>query len=418
MDPLSPSGLSRAAACPTSQVLPHVKIHTHYTRRGSVLHRFLYLVSSQGVDAALTWLIANAPDLVPAARTIDLHKLPASRPESYAAEVSLAWDPVTGKAIELGRGLEREEVHRLCPEGWMPMTLDILGDAGDAADVFDYKTGWSEVEAADENWQLNTYSVAATAYLGRDASRQGIIRVPADEGRDPWFDVAELDALALAVAAESVREVLARVREEAQHLERGGVPRLVVGPHCRRCPAFSFCPANQTLLRSFIVDVSTEAATKTDIAAMVRNLTAAVSVDNFADTRAKLVAAKHLVSELLEAMETFAIQQGPIPLGNGWFYGQVTEEREYVHPDTVFEVLTEMHGEEVAKVAVTTKRHASKNSIEEALRPLREQIAGSTYASLNRGVLGRLRERAGVAVRKIDMVKRFKHEPEKKKLKK
>src|SRR5262245_59845690 len=147
MDPLSPSGLARAAACPPSQALPHAKTVNRYMKRGTALHRFLFLVNTQGVDPALSWLIQNAPDLVPAARSIDLNKLPASRPESYAAEVSLVWNPDTGEAQELGRGLDREEVHSRTPPGWMPMTLDVLGEATDAAVVYDYKTGYSDVDA-------------------------------------------------------------------------------------------------------------------------------------------------------------------------------------------------------------------------------------------------------------------------------
>lgn len=415
MVPLSPSSLGRAAICAPSQVLPHAQIATHFTRRGTALHRFLFLVNTQGVDEALAWLISNAPDLIPAARTIDLHRLPASRPESYAAEVSLAWDPQTGKAVELGRGLEREEVHRLCPEGWLPMTLDILGDSQDAAEIWDYKTGYSEVDAAEDNWQLDGYSVAAASYLGRDATRQGIIRVPIEDGKDPWFDVAELDAFALQMAAERIREVIARVLEERRNLHAGGKPNLVVGPHCKRCPAFYFCPANMSLVRSVLVDVRSDAATKTEIDGYVTNLSGALTLDNFPETFAKLKAAEHLVEKLLEVVKNFAVQHGPVPLGSGWFYGRIEEEKEYVHPDTVRDVLIEMHGREVADAAVKVKLHASKDSIEQALRPLKEQIPGSTYASLNLAVLDKLRQRAGVAVKKVEMTKRFRHEADRKK---
>lgn len=415
MVPLTPSSLSRAAACPASQALPHTQIATHYTRRGTALHRFFFLVSTQGVDAALAWLIAEVPDLVPAARAIDLNRLPASRPESYAAEVSLAWDPESGEAKELGRGLERDEAIRLAPEGWMPMTLDVLGDSGDAADVFDYKTGYSEVDAAEDNWQLDGYSVGAAALLKRTAARQGIIRVPVDDGKDPWFDVAELDEFKLLMAAERIREVIARVKEAGANLRAGGKPNFVVGPHCKRCPAFAFCPANMSLMRSVLVDVGSDAATKKEIDQYVTNLTGSLTTDNFGETFAKLKAAENLIEKLLEVAKTFAVQHGPIPLGDNWFYGQIEEEKEYVHPETVRDVLIEMHGRGVADAAVKMKLHASKDSIEAALRPLKEQIAGSTYAGLNRAVLDVVRKRAGMATKKVPMVKRFKHEPDKKK---
>lgn len=415
---ITPSGLARAAACPVSASLPQTRLVTPGTRRGTALHRFFFLVSTQGVDKALAWLVNDVPDLVPAALAIDLNKLPASRPESFAAEVAIAWDPSTGKAIELGRGLEREEVHQLCPEGSMPMILDVLGESPDAVQVFDYKTGWSEVDAAEDNWQLDGYSVGASALLGKDASQQGIIRVPADEGKDPWFNVAELDSFALQMAAERIREVLARVNEAHANLQAGRPAEFTLGPHCRRCGAFSFCPANQTLLRSLTVDVSSESKTKAEIDKFVTNLAAAVTLDNFAVTRDKLVAARNLVKELLDVMDKFAEQQGPVPLGNGWFYGAVVEEKEYVHADTVKEVMTEMHGPEAAAVAVELKLKASQASIERALRPRKEQIQGSTYAGLKRAVMEALRKRAGVSVRRVESTKRFKHDPEPKKLKK
>jgi CRISPR/Cas system-associated exonuclease Cas4 (RecB family) len=416
MDPLTPSGLARANACPVSPSLPQARLVTPYTRRGTALHRFFFLVSTQGVDAALSWLVQDSPDLVPAALAIDLNRLPASRPESFAAEVGIGWDPATGKAVELGRGLEREEIHRRCPEGWMPMILDVLGETPTASVVYDYKTGWSEVDAAEDNWQLDGYSVGAAALLGKDESQQGIIRVPADEGKDPWFNVATLDSLSLQMATERIRDVLARVNEARTNLQAGRPPEFTLGPHCRRCGAFSFCPATQTLLRSLVVDVSSAEATKKEIDRFVTNLAAAVTLDNFGNLRDKLVAARNLVKEMLEVMDKFAEQQGPVPLGNGWFYGAVVEEKEYVHAETVKEVMAEMHGEEAMKVAVELKLKASQASIERALRPRKELIAGSTYAGLKRAVMAELRKRAGVSVRRVESTKRFKHDPEPKKL--
>jgi hypothetical protein len=223
-----------------SEALPHSnREEGAAASRGRVVHRFLEVCLEKGRDQAL----AEAPEEdLAALECIDVEALPAAQRESFAAEISIAYDPWTEAARVLGSGLSREEARARAYATEMVGTVDVAGLEPDRAVAWDYKSGRGHVEPAPSNWQVWTYLLMLARAYGVRGARGGIIRVP--DGAGPWYDEHVMDELALAAHAARLRELLEarqRVLAERERAARELVP--YEGVHCRYCPAANRCPS-------------------------------------------------------------------------------------------------------------------------------------------------------------------------------
>jgi RecB family exonuclease len=350
----------RLELCPPSGFLPVSRqVDADEARDfGTALHAFLRDVSLLGREAALE----HAPEEHRRAlEAVDESKLPASRPDQYAVEVSFAWDPTTDAGRELARGTDARDYSTVKPHQWAG-TADVLGLTDEEVIVWDYKSGWRALEAPGDHLQLLGYAVAAARAYGKDAAWVGFIRYP--KGGEPYFVSERLDLLQLDMAAERLK--LAAEAVAARRYE------LAEGQHCQYCPSFSHCPAKAVLLGSLVkataaIDPrSPELAPSTDLFPMP--LTEA----NFPEVLRRYELATDLLERVKSQLEHFAGNRA-IHLGGDEFWGKVPRPHETIDPVKGAEALSKVFGEEVARNAVEHKTTLTKEALDLALRKWMEK---------------------------------------------
>lgn len=388
---ISPSSLSRAAACIRSEAMPHVHDNTPAARKGTIAHKFLADVLEHGRDLALG-MVEDTAD-IDWLSGIDIDRLPAAEQTAYEPEVALAYDPRTRTARVLGKNLSREEARAKAIDHEVVGIIDVLGQDGIHAIAHDYKTGWGYVEPVEVNWQLRTYALLAARWLEETAALYSVIRVR-DNG-SVWFDTGRMDELDLLAHEEALLSLLAQ-REEVRRLTRSGawraLPPLVEGRHCRYCPALPTCPAKVHALRTL-------GATEAD-----RALTQGpITLEEAATAWQRLKFAQKTL-ERYEAILRDLARQTPIPLGDG---GEVLGEKEVKRESIIPEqarVILERHygpvGAAVAGEATESKTSITKSALKRALKrlvlptlPRGEQ----KISHLNAGALQMLREGGAVS---------------------
>ena len=376
------SALDRIYACPVSETLPHVDEVNEDQARGTAVHDFLYNVSRMGRDAAL--------DAVPdewreVCASIDLDRLPACDPDSWAGEVAMAYDTLTDTAREIGRGIGRDYGETLPTE--IPGSVDVVGLTDDCAVVVDYKGRWSAAPPARVNKQVRFYALCACRIWNKPSARVGICRV-GDDGSAVWdwatFDGFELDEIANEVCG--TQDEVAAARE--------GRRKAVIGPHCRYCPALAHCPAQNRLALALgagdALSVAIDAPNEADVTeAIVGSLTP----ENAAQAWHRLKAAKRIVDQVDAALRAYAGFQ-PLDLGNGKTLAARPGKRDSVDGEVAYRVLRDRFGEEVAASAVGFD--SSKAAIDRALKPVAKQF-GKPRAPIVREVLQEIEAQGGVS---------------------
>lgn len=373
----APSNHERVMICPASDVLPQVREAEvdGATSRGRAIHEYLAAVPSVGWEKALA--------VVPMewradCEVIELGRLPASQPDSFAAEVCLAWDPATGTARVLGHDLSYEEMKRLLAPNEMPAKIDSLGLTIDAVLIYDFKSGRHRHGPVRTIRQLRAYALAAARAYGKSRAIVGIIRIGQD-GR-PWFDggteeTGLLDELELALVEEEIRDMVRRRDEAGREFRAGRLPRLTVGDHCAYCPALAGCPANMVSLRALAASTGTfgalarddhEAAEKLWQESAEQALKVATDVELARAISAVKVAEKRL--EFLKRSLQRRAQQAPILREDGQAWGP--REQDSVEDfDVAKETLALLYGEEAAEASIIPAEPSiSKASIGRALR--------------------------------------------------
>lgn len=314
---LSASSLWRGEKCPPSAVLPAAAMIHEDAQEGQAEHA----------------------------------QLEQKVPEGWAAEVAYAYDPETGAARELGRGLERDYSGATANE--VCGTTDLRRVEPTLVRIRDYKTGFGYMVARPkENLQLLHNAASAAAVEGKDLAVIEIEHTATGE-----VEAARLDAFDLTLARIRIRSILRAVRSAEEQLAAGKELRVVEGDHCWRCEAYAHCPAKLGLALAvsdgkLIKDLPTVELTP---AAVARGWPI-------------LKEAKKLLGEVERIYRGFAAERR-IHLGGRTYLGLVQNSpTEKLDGAVTLEVVKKLHGEKVAAAAVEMK--TSKAAVERAVGPL------------------------------------------------
>lgn len=397
---ISGSALDRIHACPVSETYPHVDEVNEDQARGNAVHDFLYNVTRIGRDEALD----EVPDeWRETCEAIDLGRLPACDPASWAGEVAMVYDTLTDTAREIGRGIGRDYGETLPTE--IPGSVDVIGLAEDCAVVVDYKGRWSSAPPARVNRQLRFYALCACRIWNKPAARVGVCRV-GDDGSAVWdwatFDGFELDEIANEVCATLDAVHKAAKAARGPHEGRTDAIRPVIGPHCRYCPALAHCPAQNRLALALgaenAVEIVSGPSGDADVASFV---VSSLTPENAAQAWHRLKAAKRIVEQVDAALRAYAGFQ-PLDLGNGKTLAARPGKRDSVDGEVAYRVLRDRFGEEVAASAVGFD--SSKAAIDRALKPVAKQF-GKPRAPIVREVLQEIEAQGGVSTTRSLTVK-------------
>lgn len=375
----SPSALHRELKCIASALLPTSGSEGGPAAvRGDTIHAFMALRAEKGHDVARATL---PPELQEFVDQIEFEKLPLLDVTTGVAELAMAWNPKTGKVRELARGgkLTREQIRALAEPGEMVGIVDYLMLTDAAVVIFDWKTGWTPVEAAATNVQLGAYAFMAAKLFGRDEADVAIARLL--EGMT-HTDQAHLDELDLGAIESRVRQHVQRV----ELLRKAGnvVPAPFEGDHCRYCPAMAFCPAKTALALSVLSDGKTPAA-------LLASMPAALQSEDVARLWPKVTAAIDLLEALRGKLKEHA-RARPVTLSNGMVLAAVEHSREKLVADQAEDVLDPG----VFAEAVEVKRSMTKKALKEALQ--KRLQPGQKISHVEKDTLEKLRAAGAVKV--------------------
>lgn len=377
------SSLERAGRCVGSTILPKADEVSDASTQGTVIHAFLARVAEVGREEALGDL---PEELRETCAAIDLDLLPTSSLE-VIPELAIAYDPATGTARELGRNIGRRypPVH----PGEFVGTADIVTMSKAEVFVGDFKTGRTLITPAKDNPQLRMLGLAAARLFNRRHLRVAIIRIT-EEGT-PFFDSADYDALELDTIEEDLRDLARRIDQAKDLLDLGQPPPVTVGTHCRWCPSLPYCPAQVALVKKL--------AGEPELVA--EDITSALTPESASRAWARLKVVEEVIRRVREGVYAYA-RDHAIQLPNGLVVGEVESQRRALDGRVTYEVLTRLHGPEVAQAAVDLE--ASQAGIERALRGVAE-AAGVKLAKLKREVMSKLEEAGAVSVKTFRTVR-------------
>jgi hypothetical protein len=296
---ITASGASRVEQCPASASLPAAMTTTDAARRGTAIHRFLELCFD-GM-ASRDALLMIAPEYRDVCARIDV---PALRAEFDVVELEVAFrfNPLTGQATLLGHGLGRQYPAPAC--GDIFGTADLVGLTywDGLWVVVDWKSGFGDVEAPEDNLQLAFAAVALAVLRHLSEVQVRIGRVLAS-GKIDW-DLHTLRRYELDATHERLERLYLRAVEAAAALAREEEPVLHLGPWCRYCPALAACPARTSLARSMASDA-------VDLASRVKALTPAQQGSAWLKVQEILAMAE----SIKDVLKDLARQQ-PFPVGD------------------------------------------------------------------------------------------------------
>lgn len=326
----SASAVERQLACPGSAHLPHSDYRTPEAEAGSGRHEDVEVAAVLGAEHDLPWQVRKL--LEPG--------------DVLSTECAMAYDCSDDTARALGH-IQWRDYQGLRPFE-IPMTLDLIIYGARRIIVLDYK-GYKEVASAAENAQLATGALAVARASGRDEIVVAIVYLGAS-----WkpADVATLSAFDLDMHAARLREMMTSTDQS-----------LHVGPWCEYCAAFNAadgsiqCPEQQKLAL---------AAAGGELAVRIESM---IPFDNDDDAAAAydLLDRIKLVAKRLSAALYARAAERPIPLGGGRMFGRIEKlGNEKLDGDVVYEVVKELHGQDVADAAVV--RSATKKRLDEALK--------------------------------------------------
>ena len=363
---ITASGLSRVMACPGSEALPHIHRTSEAAESGTARHTYLEHVGKVGKEAAL--------DLVPEeyremCDDIDIDGLPTD----LASEVSFAWDYATGKARELGRGLDRD--YSSCGPTEIAGTIDVLGVADDRVYLGDYK-GYALVKAED-NAQLLFAAICATEIYKKGIAVIEIINI---RGGKNFRSRATVDTFDLADFSFSLGGIIEKVQIHRCEIVGGKPPPVTEGPHCRYCPAFDACPAKTAMMRNMI---NGREANELE---MIVPLTPETAAHVYRTYRAM----EALTKRAKDIIYAYAAER-PIDIGDGKVFGSREKQgNEMLDGDITYEVIRKQFGQWSADLAVSRK--ATKAGIGKAIKAA--EIDGTVKAATDR-ILTEIRELGG-----------------------
>ena len=370
---VSGSTYERTIHCPASAALPQSPRDEpgEPAERGIAIHEFLENVSLDGRTEALALVPEKYRD---ACEAIDTDHLPTQLDH----EVSFAYDWAAGEARELGRGLNRN-YGPLGPTE-IALTVDVFGVSQDLrCYVGDYKSGWGDVTAAQENPQIRLGMLAACRHYGRDGGVVEILRVR--EG-SIWRDTAELDVFDLAEEEERCKATMEQVEMWQLAREQGATPDTNPGGHCRYCRSFSACPSQKALaleLQDGSMALEVEAS-----------WAGGLTPTHAPEAYRKYLQAKALVSRMKDILFAYA-KEHPIDLGDGKVFGEKqTRGNEKLDGGTAYAQIIRLYGHAIAEQA--TKKTTTKAAIRGALRGVADE---DSLAERERKALQAIRDAGG-----------------------
>ena len=323
-----------ALTCPASQVLPQA-----YTRweagevgvdRHAALERRVWGVVQEETPEVRAWLESIDDETI-------AHLVGSS------SEVTFSWRPDTGEARRVGDHLERaypeedgiyfgtSDYYSVSPSGWI--------------EIVDLKTGNGAVEPPARNAQLRFLALAAARSVGADKARVGILHAT---GERTWWERAELDAFDLEMVAVDLRNLAERIDWARRDVERGQMPRVTVGDHCKWCQSRHGCPARVAMAQRMAGEPEEVVR---DLKAMLTPETAKIALDRWR-------AATDALKEVGAALYAYA-KESPIPVGDGRVWGPVESQRTVIDAAKAWPVLVGLWGPEAARAAMTLETSKS-----------------------------------------------------------
>lgn len=303
----------------------------------------------------------------------------------WRAEVAYALDVATLDSREVGQGIGRgygiprtpfERFGTADAEGWHAPSRHLV--------IVDKKS-FEAATAAAMNPQLRFLALAAAGVRKPDRITVAI------NHELTGLDVAELDAFEMDTIPHQLREIETGVAKARGMVRDGLVVPFSTGRWCRWCPAFDDCPQQKELLAlARRDDDDPELAMSTTI------------IDD-EDAPAVFALWKRIgilhkrIGQTLHAMSA----SRPIPIGNGRFFGRREKPgNERLDGDVMYEVVRELHGQELADKAV--ERTASKAQLKRALK-----AAGLKVAPAERAVLATVAARGGTSRKPTEVFEEF-----------
>jgi len=171
---------------------------------------------------------AQIPSLLEGAQRAEVEPLPGLP----VAEVTFAFNPLTGKARILGAGLNRD--YSGFNEGEWGGTADVIGlhDGGPA--VLDWKSGkW--IKPPRELWQMRFLAVCLQGVLG--APSGVFLAIHSTRSAKTNWQMAEPEDIA------KWRQTLMNVGAAHAEVMAGREPAPTLGSECRFCASKNHCPA-------------------------------------------------------------------------------------------------------------------------------------------------------------------------------
>lgn len=398
------SKMHRVLRCPASAALPQIDDLEPRPPavRGTKIHRFLQRVSELKRDgmtldlaraAALRELAADklvTPDVYAYLEILDVEAMPVD----LAAEVAIAYDWSARTARELGRGGGRDYTGIKLTE--IAFTTDVLGVGEDRVYVGDYKSGHAWIPPPADNGQMLTMGLGAAKLHGKDEAELELL-LPDEDGQ-PRRVTAIVGVFELDAFADDVERAMSDVATAKAIVGRGGTPNVVTGEHCRYCPAFRACPAQQGLVRAALSGPPVRTG---GILAP-----GALEPARLAATWRTLKEVRLALGQLEGEILTLAGRE-PIDLGEGKVLGPVETAREKVtDADAAHRVLESRYSREAADSAM--KRTTSKVAIRKAVtryKPDKTKISTSKGDGELDRVLDSIRATGGIKVSRSVRVK-------------
>lgn len=388
----SGSAIERAMICDSSVALPHARHTTVHTERGSVLHAFLQACNAVGRDDALVQVDEEYRDICAELNLDGLHPQLA-----LAAEVAFAYNYVEDTARELGRGAGR--IYDDVSIDELPCTLDIVG-VRDVSQIVrrgfygEVKTGWTTRRAIKLVAQIDFGALCIARTYGCDVVEGQHINV--HEGLAPYVQRRVIEGWEIDAFAAELREHAMQWRALRERYEQGIMPReFQTGQWCDRCPAREFCPAVAQQVRWALqardnfdgpLRVSLDALDDSQFGRLWDDVDDAIGVLTSLRGRMKGIAAQR------------RIKLGETPDGlERWLGTVISEGNDKLDGEHVFDVVAELHGEDVATAA--TRITCTKKDLDAAIK---DAVPRGKKAEALRVIYGKLEAIDGAITNKVN----------------
>ena len=376
----SASQIGRAIHCPASVALPQLDITGPDAEWGQCADSYVQRCREVGRDKALAEITNE--EYRARCDGIDVTGIPAGA----EAQVTIAWNPKTGKSERV-----KMKVFRAYPDdGRFWGTFDWVGMLDPKTAMYDdTKTG--EPCAAIESWQLKSGGLFVARLVGVDRVRVGHRKLGWN-GR--WYpDRVDLGMLDLELAEGALKHLAEEVEAAHATVARGETPVVHDGPWCQYCPAQRRCPSRMALIRTAsmgdVVGLAKfSGASAEDLKAFAAAQLAEMSPEEVGQAYPRVHQLLGFLTATEEAIKDIA-RVAPVPLEGGKELREVERAVTVVSATAALAALVPVVGEEVAGSTLKT----SQTAIEEALK---SKAPRGKLASMKREVMAKIDEIGGL----------------------